>query len=690
MQGDREVVNVTRKMKMIWMAGTIAVALSISAFAADTSGLRAFLDTNSYWNGVFFDVPSGIWYEQGVKTVYEKGIMGGVSGNSFLPSDTVTWAQAVTVAARIHSVYHGKEIPTGSGAWYADYMNYMKKAGLLPASAPEEELVVSTVISRQELAGLFRSVISRRDLPRVNHSDIPDLEEVCPEFRVAVQDLYAAGIFTGKNGGEFDPNGHATRAEVAVVISRLIYPDQRVSYDSAADQNMWNQWGNFKNGGFAASMGEVTYYTAKERADTESWRYSIVARKNSGETGIVYETSGTLTRLAAADDGSLYFIENRNHLVKLDPVSGRKEILYKSPESVEHFVFYGGKIYILDCYSKTGTTADWKYRIGRVEKNSLVILVNNMKYGEVSNLDHFHAFDGKLYYSGGEEAISDAGRTVYRYKIWSLDLESGKTARVFDDELYMGDVSFSGATYWHYRENKDGRYEIVCGNLLMQEYEEVFAVLPESAKALYNQLYVNGKRVFFQSSGAARVWEISGGEVREFAQLPTAYYERSCVTEQGVILHALETLSVLLPQQIPVLLSDGNSVSYLEFLNIPYWENGCDLYEAVGHTANWEDTVFSEGEVSVVAETAYYTAVGDLVMEVSICNGERETITPTVLTVLLTQQDQQIEVVFYMPVKIEPGTENTYSLVVTAERLSDAFDLKKMERDILLKYTKQG
>lgn len=672
------------------MAGTIAAALSISALAADSSGLHAFLDTNSYWNGVFFDVPSGSWYEQGVKTVYEKGIMGGVSGNSFLPSGTVTWAQAVTVAARIHSVYHGKEIPTGGGAWYADYMNYMKKAGLLPASAPEKELVVSTVISRQELAGLFRSVISGRDLPQVNHSDPPDLEEVLPEFRAAVQDLYAAGIFMGKNGGEFDPNGNATRAEIAAIVSRLIYPDQRVSYDSAADQNMWNQWGNFKNGGFAASMGEVTYYTAKERADTESWKYSIIARKNSGETGIVYETSGTLTRLAAADDGSLYFIENRNNLVKLDPVSGRKEILYKSPESVEHFVFYGGKIYILDCYSKMGTTADWKYRIGRVEKNSLVILVNNMKYGEVSNLDHFHAFDGKLYYSGGEEAISDAGRTVYQYKIWSLDLESGKTARVFDDDLYMGDVSFSGATYWHYRENKEGRYEIVCGNLLMPKYEEVLAVLPEAAIELYSHLYVNGDRVFFQSSGAARVWEICDGEVLELAKLPTSYYERSSITEQGAILHALETLSALMPQQIHVLMADGSSVSYLEFLNIPYWEIGGALYETAGKTVNWENAAVAEGEVSAAAEKGYYTVDGDLVMEVMIRNGSHETINLTVLTMMLTQQEGQLEVVFYMPVELEPGMESTYSLVVTAERLGGVFDLTKIDPNVLLKYRKQG
>lgn len=673
------------------MAGMIAATLSISALAANVSGLRAFLDTNSYWSGVFSDVAAGSWYEQGVKTVYEKGIMGGVSGNSFSPSGTVTWAQAVTIAARIHSVYHGTEIPEGAGAWYAGYMDYAKKVGILPSAVPEGALAASEVISRQELAGLFRSVLSEADLPRVNDSDIPDLQEVLPEFCSAVQDLYAAGIFTGKNGGNFDPNGQATRAETAVVITRLIYPDQRVSFDSAADQNICDQWGNYKSGGFAARLGGLTYYTVRERADLESWKYSIVARNDSGETETVYETTDPLTRLAAADDGMLYFVENKNCLVRLDPVSGSKEQLYKSPESVEHFVFYHGKVYIFDCYSKVGTIEEWKYRIGRVEKNSLVILVNNMAYGKVSDLDHFHAFDGKLYYSYGEETYVSAGKTFYKHTIWSLDLESGKTARVYGENLYMGDVCFSGATYWHFRENESGRYEIVRGNLLMPEYEVVLAVLPEAAEKLYNHLYANGDRVFFQSSGAARVWEIgSSGEVREFVKLPTAYYERSCVTEQGVVLHALEALSVLLPHQIPVLLPDGDSVSYLAFLDIPYWESGGSLYEAAGEIVSREDNTVVDGEVSLDAEKVYYTADGDLVVEVSICNGLQEVIDPTLVTLILSEKERETEVVFHMLDKVQPGSESVFSLVITARRLGEPFDLMEMETNLLLKYAKQG
>lgn len=673
------------------MAGMIAAALSISAFAAEVSGLRAFLDTNSYWSGVFSDVVAGSWYESGVKTVYEKGIMSGVSGNSFSPSDTVTWAQAVTIAARIHSIYHGTEIPTGTGAWYANYVDYAKEKGILPTSVPDGDAVASEMISRQELAGLFRSVLSESDLPVVNNADISDLKEALPEFQTAVDDLCAAGIFAGKSGGNFDPNGQATRAEVAVVVTRLLYPDQRVSFDGAADQNMAAQWGNYKSGGFAARLGDVTYYTAKERVDLENWKYSIVARTDSGETRTVYETSGSLTRLAAADNGMLYFVEDRARLMMLDPVSGNATQLYKSPVSVEHFVFYDGKVYVFDCYSQSGNIDDWKYRIGRVETNSLVILVNNMAYGKVSDLDLLHAFGGKLYYSYGEETYTSVGKTFYRHTIWALDLESGKTARVYGDNLYMGDVCFNGATYWHFGENEVGRYEIVRGNLLMPEYEMVLAVLPESAMKLYNHLYANGNRVFYQSSGAARVWEIkNNGDVREFAKLPTTYYEKSSVTEQGIILHALEGLSSLLPHQITVQLPDGSGENYLQFLGLPYWQGGGARYEEAEDAVIWLDNTVTEGEVTIEAEKAYSTVEGDLVVEVSVCNGLPEPISIVVFNLTISSGEQQVSVFFYTLDTVSAGEECLFSIFIPADRIGGSVDVETMETDILLRYNKQG
>lgn len=672
-----------KRITMVLLAGMTSAALGFSALAADVSGLSAFLDARSYVDGSFVDVDAGAWYSAGVKTVYEKNIMDGMGNGVFDPSGTVTWAQAVTIAARLHATYHGASVPVGQGTWYSGYMTYAGDVGLLPTAMPEGDTVVWQTISRQELAALFSKVFDEQDLPAVKEALVPDLKKVLPEYQSAVQKMYASGIITGKDGGRFDPEGVATRAEIAVIVTRLLSPGQRRIADSAADQNMADQWGNYKSGGYAVQQGDVTYYTVRERTETESWKYSIIARTDSGETRSVYETEKQLTRLAAADDGLLYFVEGKNTLRSLDPALGEGASLYTSPEQLMHFTFYGGKVYVFECYSKNGLTADWKYRIGRVEKNGLAILVNNMDQQSVTHLDVLHAVNGKLYYCFGDASS--------KYSIWSLELETGRKRQEYAGEIFGGEVCFSGAVYWHYRENGEGCYEILRGNLLMPEYEEVLTALPREAATQYHYLYANGERLFFQSSGAARIWEIDpSGYVSELVKLPGASYERSSVTEQGVIMHALESLSVLMPQQIVVQLPDGNRQSYLQFLNLPYWENGASVRELGGQEMVWDDCAVVEGEVIAAPKRAYYTVDGDLVVEVELCNGLNSEISPVMITLILAEEEREIRTVFYWMDNVAAGKEKTVSLVVTAEKLGEPVDLTVMEKSVALKYSKKG
>ena len=310
--------------------------------------------------------------------------------------------------------------------------------------------------------------------------------------------MCAAGIFTGKNGGRFEPDSEATRAEIAVVVSRLIDPGLRVSFDCAADRNMAGQWGNYKNGGFAAELGNVTFYTARTRT-ADGWKYCIIARKDSGETELIYETELSLTRLLVSENGVLYFVEDKNSLMRLEPAERAAERIYLSPGVIEHFTLYDGAVYVFDGYDRSGRSEERKYRIGRVEKNSLLILVNNLSFDAVRHLDFLHGYNGKLYYIFGDETGSD-------YSLWSLDLETGQTGREHTESFHLGEAALDGGVYWYLRINSAGEWEIVRGNLAMKDYETVLAVLPEAAQKRYSNLYANGGRLFFQSSEAACLW----------------------------------------------------------------------------------------------------------------------------------------------------------------------------------------
>ena len=83
------------------LALLLCLALSVPALAAE--GLAAFQNPQNAQPGAFSDVPSGSWYAAGVQAVSRRGIMNGTGKTSFSPKQTVSWAQAVAIAVRIHA-----------------------------------------------------------------------------------------------------------------------------------------------------------------------------------------------------------------------------------------------------------------------------------------------------------------------------------------------------------------------------------------------------------------------------------------------------------------------------------------------------------------------------------------------------------------------------------------------------------
>lgn len=59
--------------------------------------------------GTFSDVPAGSWYEQGVTTCVENGVMIGVGDGLFAPDRTLTQAECLTLAFRLYDLVQGNE-----------------------------------------------------------------------------------------------------------------------------------------------------------------------------------------------------------------------------------------------------------------------------------------------------------------------------------------------------------------------------------------------------------------------------------------------------------------------------------------------------------------------------------------------------------------------------------------------------
>lgn len=82
--------------------------LCVAAMLA-TGTFAAFEKVNAYDNN-FSDVKDTNWFAKDVKSAYELGFMNGKAEGLFDPNGNVTVAEGITMAARVHAIYNGKEI----------------------------------------------------------------------------------------------------------------------------------------------------------------------------------------------------------------------------------------------------------------------------------------------------------------------------------------------------------------------------------------------------------------------------------------------------------------------------------------------------------------------------------------------------------------------------------------------------
>lgn len=200
-------------------------------------GLDNFTPTATYEDGRFSDVKSGDWFADNVKSAFELGLMNGSPGGTFAPRNTITVAEAVTVAARVRDIYRsgGTDFTTKAGqAWYQPYVNYAREHEMLIDELTWEYAKPAT---RAHLAWLLWVALDGEPMgllnPDLEFSDIVDPGVV----NAGIVFLARAGVIQGKGEGVFDPTGSVLRSEAAAMLSRAVQPALRVKVDEAQGQS---------------------------------------------------------------------------------------------------------------------------------------------------------------------------------------------------------------------------------------------------------------------------------------------------------------------------------------------------------------------------------------------------------------------------------------------------------------------
>lgn len=160
----------------------------------------------------FTDVPAGSWYEEAVNYVHEKGLMNGTSSNAFSPNANTTRGMIVTILARVEGVN------TNGTPWYAAGQKWAMDNGISDGTN------MPGVITREQLATILYRYAKQKgyDVSKSTAlTGFSDADKVSGYASEAMQWAVAEGLLQGSNG-KLNPQGSATRAQVATILMRFM------------------------------------------------------------------------------------------------------------------------------------------------------------------------------------------------------------------------------------------------------------------------------------------------------------------------------------------------------------------------------------------------------------------------------------------------------------------------------------
>ncbi|MBU3810896.1 MAG: S-layer homology domain-containing protein [Candidatus Niameybacter stercoravium] len=227
------------KIKQVLMSGALAVSVVLvgasSTYAKETNVIsNHFTTVSEYKNNTFSDVALKDWFSSSVQSVYELGLMSGESEDKFNPNGSITIAQSIAIASRIHATYH-----TGSqdvlnqysgDKWYSGVEQYALKNKLIKQGDFTSESM-NRPATRAELIYILDGAVPDTMLEPINSvENIKDMNR-SSKYGNEMYRMVNAGVIGGYQDSTIKPNNKITRAETSAIVSRLIKPSERLKVE---------------------------------------------------------------------------------------------------------------------------------------------------------------------------------------------------------------------------------------------------------------------------------------------------------------------------------------------------------------------------------------------------------------------------------------------------------------------------
>lgn len=177
----------------------------------------------------FDDVKPGDWFYNEVLDMANNGYINGVSDRLFAPYEKLSRAMLVTILYRMD----GEKAVSGSSAftdvvkdsWYDKAVAWASANGIV-TGYDASHFGPNDPVTRQQMASILWRYAKYKGLDVAANGtvmpDFPDRGQIASWAGEAVSWAYSRGVMGGRSDGRLDPNGKATRAEAAVMLSRFL------------------------------------------------------------------------------------------------------------------------------------------------------------------------------------------------------------------------------------------------------------------------------------------------------------------------------------------------------------------------------------------------------------------------------------------------------------------------------------
>ena len=173
---------------------------------------------------IFVDVAPNAWYKDAVQYAYDNGLMTGVSANEFAPEQTTTRAMIVSIFARLENVTSAESAGFAdvSDEWFATAVNWAASVGVVNGFE-DNTFRPNDPITREQPAAILMNYSAWKGEDVSARADLTIyIDQPSAWAEETMQWAVAERLISGVTNDELQPQGNATRAQVAAILQRYL------------------------------------------------------------------------------------------------------------------------------------------------------------------------------------------------------------------------------------------------------------------------------------------------------------------------------------------------------------------------------------------------------------------------------------------------------------------------------------